>query len=293
MKKLIENIKEYLSLIWPDILALTGSIILFYTGKDNFWGILWALSPFIVFFPIRVWIIRKRKVIKDSPRLSVLNEIRRIVHSVDLLGKNMQAGKVDKKDFDVNRVKNINLICEKVYNTMAGISESTGTISGSEDYCVIVSLVETSGNEKYIRPMYDDCMKMAIDIKRVVPDRMLMAENTIYKKIYDNYYHSKKPTIITTANIKQKINNGRIHSSITQVNGIGYSNFPYNSSCVFPILPFHNQRIGDEMQGFVTILSKQKNVFGDNNLGSIEINNKEFQSYLETLSGYYYKICRY
>lgn len=296
--KIIEKSKEVISLIWPDLLALAGSIIYSSFNEKNGWSILWAYSPFIVVCPIRIfYLIKKRKVLDESPNFTVSNEIRRIVHLVDQSAANVEKGKMDENQFKRQRVSNINTICEKVYNTMAGIGETMGTKGDRKEFCVIASLVEEAEadkDKKYIVPMFNDNMSMANEYMSIVYEKkLLMEQNTIYSRIYDNYLNSKKPTIITTSNIKQKIRDGEIRSSITSIRGIGLKKFPYNSSCVFPILPFHNPKEGTEMQGYVTILSKKRNAFGDNNLGTVEVCNTEFNSYLETLSGYYYKIFKY
>lgn len=294
-KKIIDKSIEAINLIWPDLLALAGSIIYSSFNEIKGWSILLAYLPFIIVCPIRIFFsLKKRKVLDESPNFTVSNEIRRLVHLVDQSAVDVENGKMDKNKFDRQRVSNINTICEKVYNTMAGIDETTGTKGDRKEFCVIASLVEEDKDKMYIVPMFNDNMSMAHDYMSIVQEkRLLMEQNTIYNKIYDNYLNSKRPTIITTSNIKQKIRDGEIRSSITSIQGIGLKKFPYNSSCVFPILPFHNPKKGTEMQGYVTILSKKHNAFGDNNLGTVEVCNKEFNSYLETLSGYYYKIFKY
>lgn len=276
MKK--ESILDYFGQIWPETLGLIGSIILtIFFGDIKYWAIPLAITPMVVCFPIHHYIRKKKKnVMKEISKyqfVTNLNEIRKKAHHFP----------VDNEDNDLF-ANTIVDICKYVYDALANVDEKTKTI-GYSKYCVVVSLLDDNLS---LIPIYHDYHEMAKDYFDKLPDNIRLCDNSPYQEIYDSYINPPHlPQIKITSNVKKKVETGDYSTSFTSTKKVGIANLPYESSCILPILPFFNPRKGDEMQGFLAILSESSNVFPDN---SDEI-NKELESLFESVSGYLYKVC--
>lgn len=178
-------------------------------------------------------------------------------------------------------------VCDSVCQTIIGNGKE---IEVCRDYSVVVYLgvKADSGKIEDFSPLYSDNSKMSESyMKEYGANILSLKDNTSFNEVYNAYCVKSPhtPKIITVSNVKKKIQKGKFHSTLLR-NGVGIKRFPYNSSCVFPILPFHNGRKGNEMQGYVSIMSNRRYAFKDSG-----INNRDFSHYLETVSGILYNIC--
>lgn len=181
--------------------------------------------------------------------------------------------------------RTLNEICNSVCKTIVG-DES---INDCTDYCVVIYFV--IGDDKVLLPIQHDDSKMGNEYVELIMNnkdktKILLEQNTSYKKVYEEYIKKHRVFIANVSNVRSKAKDGSYQTSIKNFKGVGYKNIPYNSSCISPILPFHNKRNGDEMQGFISIMSTKANAFKDKGIGNIE-----FERYLEFVSGLVYKVC--
>lgn len=277
------TIKDYFSQIWPEITGVCCSILFtILTNKTNIsigWVILISLSPWFFVFPFHHWLRTKKKQVtqhmvsgNNNCAISCLNEMRRISHKYPS----------DNTDYD-RLNKDMTEMCEQVFRTLAQFDDKYRTI-GYDKYCVFVSLLDKkNNNDILINPLYRNHSEWSDSIFKKIPTPQRLKDNSPYEEIYYSYRDYKKPKIIMTSHIKNKLADGKYRSSYA--NQVGLHHLPYDSSCVIPILPFHNDRNGDEIQGFLTVVSEMPDAF------SKDAHNREADAYFETVSGFLYKIC--
>ncbi|MBR4350524.1 MAG: hypothetical protein IKP99_07345 [Bacteroidales bacterium] len=279
---LSKSLKDYIEKMWPEIIGISCSIITYSLSQDAL-NVLWAIFiivfTLIACFFIRYFVSRKKSFFNEKTNHLMVYSIKQLrEHEKDFPEGNNDCDKFAQTMVD---------ICDSVCQTIIGEDRE---IDECTDYCVVVYLgVQTAPNRiEDFSPLYSDNSKMSESyINKYGGQIFSLKDNTSFNEVYNAYCKRSPhtPRIITTSNIKKKIQNGRFHSTLL-ANGVGYKQFPYNSSCVFPILPFHNDRKGNEMQGYVSIMSNRRCAFKDSG-----ITNKDFNHYLESVSGILYDIC--
>lgn len=276
------KLKDYISKIWPELVGVACSLIAGLLYRCEIRDILVffiSLSPWVIVFPLHGW-LRKRgeKVIQsmvsgvNNCALSCLKTMKKISHDYPS----------ENEDNTVLKTE-MTKMCEEVFRTLANQNDEYKTI-GYDKYCVFVSLIDQNNSgELIIKPLFRNHSDWSDAVFDKMPKCNRLDDNSPYKVIYDSYKNLKKPKIVMHSHIKEKIKNGKYKS--TYANEVGLNNLPFDSSCILPILPFHNQRRGDEIQGYLTVVSEQSDAFKEN------IRNKESEAYFEIVSGYLYKIC--
>lgn len=292
MKRILFHFSNVLNLVrktWHNTVCLAVSIVLAVLFELNvfpecsvFCKVIIALIPLFFSYPIAYYFNRKRNnvltLISEYQLVTQLNKIRKEAHNFP----------VENKDNNVF-IRSMDSICKSVYYALANVNEKKKTI-GYSKYCVIVSLIEGSKDNASINPLYSDNGEMAIKYFDKIPDnyRIRLCDNSTYQEIFDTYSNPPhEPKIILTPRIKKKIKDGTCSSSFATIKNVGVLNMPYESSCILPILPFFNKREGNEMQGYLVILSEDPDIFPET---SDEM-NEELKQFLESISGYLYKVC--
>lgn len=224
---------------------------------------------------------------RNNQMVTNLNKIRRLAHDFP------------EDNIDESRFKqDITKICNYVCQTIIGINDQ---VKNCREYCVVVFFVSGANQrdeDSYnLVPIAHDNSVMGNYYYKLLEKNILsgykhriaLKDNSSFYTVYKAYIKEKthQAEIVTKENVKKKAKRGEYQSTFVNLPDFGYSRIPYNSSCVLPILPFHNtNKIGNEMQGYLAIMSNKKKAFRDN-----VIEDTDFASFLESVSGLLYKVC--
>lgn len=273
---MIKSIKIFFRLYWINIFLFVCGGLSTLPIDSNWCKLIIIFVAIIVAIPIHHFFIekpRKKYITNDNQTFMVtrLNIIRKLAYNHNNL--------TDDNDKTAICVS----ICNEIYNTVSLKEINESKYYGSMEYCVVISLLQS--NNISFKPIYCSNENPIFDSfynSDTFKISMRLSENSLYNKIINEYNKNHNPIIITKSNIK---GDSTIRSSLRNVKGLEYSKIPHNSVCIFPILPFHNVRNGTELRGFVSIYAKNNDAFK-------ESTNKEFESYLESVSSYIHKILK-
>lgn len=290
MNRFSKSLKEYFGKLWPVLISICCSIFFAFITKNTnkVWLYLLSFTPIIFGFVLYYILLNKRIFYNEEinhTMLSHLNEMRRIAHNFP------------ERNNDVGRFKQtMTRMCDLVCTTIVG---DKNEIKNCSEFCVVIYFVygdiQDENSYRLIQIAHDNSL-LGEKYYEILENNRLLENNQIKLKDNSSYYtifkayikdDNHQAKIITKANVRKKAKKGEFQSTFVNLPNFGYSKIPYNSSCVLPILPFHNtNKCGNEMQGYMAILSTRKKAFKDSG-----IKNKDFESFLESVSGLLHKIC--